>query len=220
MLRSKLIPLVLLVMVLSVFAGTILAKGDTPGPVDPTQVKETAVQSVLDGEGKVIDPNSRMASAARDHEGGFGGWYFSEDKDTVYVYMQDTTKTAEAQDAFDSAYPGQHTPANVVVVAGDYSLDDLATWLDQIIHGLASEEIRIRSFGISQGENVIQISIIGEAGVREAQRIRDELDIPEGAVEFSVSGGGGLLGGDSLEAEWRPVVGGIQHQLVVAKTGI
>lgn len=40
-----------------------------------------------------------------------------------------------------------------------------------------------------------------------------ELGIPERAVDFVVQGYSTLLGdGEGLEDEWRPLVGGIQHQ--------
>ena len=118
MLRTKLIPMVLLMVVSLVIAYGVPTNGDsdTPAGTDPSRVKEEAVRSILDSEGKVIDLNSRMASSANDHEGGFGGWYFSEDKGTVYVFMMDTTKVKAAGEAFRAAYAGQYDSANIEVV--------------------------------------------------------------------------------------------------------
>ena len=83
MIRRKLVQLSLALVVMAVFAGAILARGGPPESADLNEVKENAVRAILDSDGKVIDPNKRIAKAARDNEGGFGGWYFSEDKDTV-----------------------------------------------------------------------------------------------------------------------------------------
>ena len=92
MLRAKLIPMVLLMaMSLVIACGVPTTPTATPAEafpdrVDLSRVKEAAVRALLDSEGNVIDHNSRLASIAKDHEGGFGGWYFSEDKGTVYVF--------------------------------------------------------------------------------------------------------------------------------------
>ncbi len=208
------IPVVLLLVVVLVFASAVLATGGPPGRTNEDQVREDSVKSVLNSKGKVIDPNRQMASVASSHEGGFGGWYFSDDKDTVYVFMKDTTKTAAARSAFEAAYSGRHAPANTVVVAGSYSLDDLSNWFYQIIEGLNAEGISFRSASIDHSGNIITIGL-AEASHRDtARRIMEDLEIPTGAVELTRRGDGRLLDGEALDEEWRPVVGGIQRQQV------
>ena len=215
MFRSRLISLILLVVVSSVFAGAVLATGNNRGETDRGQVKEDAVKSVLDSEGRVIDPNRQMASVAGRHEGGFGGWYFSDDKDTVFVFMQDTTETAAARSAFEAAYSGGYDPANMVVVAGSYSLNDLSRWFYQIIEGLDEDRIFFSSASIDHSRNIIRIGLREAPHIEAARRIMGELGIPAGAVELTQRANAGLLGaGDALDQEWRPVVGGIQHQQV------
>ena len=176
--------------------GTILAQEATgpPEPADPTKVKEDAVRAILDSDGKVIDPNKRMAKAARDNEGGFGGWYFSEDKDTAYVFMKDTSKTGAAEAAFNSAYAGQHRPTNIVAVPGTHSLNELSTWLTQIVVAMASAEIAFSGAEIYHGENKIKVSLNESASLEDAENARDELGIPASAIEFAIRGRGGFLG--------------------------
>ena len=183
------------ILLLSVVGVVIAQEATDPSEsVDPTKVKEDAVRAILDNDGKVIDPNKVMAKAARDNEGGFGGWYFSEDKDTVYVYMTDTTKTEAAETAFNSAYTGQHSPANAVAVPGTHSMDDLATWRVQMVEALLNAEITLRGFEIDHGENVIKIRLDETASLEDAEGIRDNLGIPASAIEFAIRGRGGFLG--------------------------
>ena len=109
---------------------------------------------------------------------------------------------------------GQHRPTNVVAVPGTHSLDELSTWLTQIVEALASAEIAFRSAEIYHGENKIKIGLDESASLEDAENTRDELGIPASAIEFSMRSKGGFLGGDDLEDKWRPLVGGIQHQQV------
>ena len=184
MLRAKLIPIVLLMVVSLVIACGVLANGDsdTPAGTDPSRVKEEAVRSILDSEGKVIHPNSRMASAASDHEGGFGGWYFSEDKGTVYVFMMDTTKVTAAGEAFRAAYAGQHDPANIEVVEGRYSLDDLVEWTNQLAVALPEAGVPWKGIGVDHANNVISVGFVSADSFETAGQVRERLGIPEGAV--------------------------------------
>ena len=215
--RSKRFYLSVLATILLLFVvGTVLAQEATgpPESADPTKVKEDTVRAILDSDGKVIDPNKTMAKAARTNEGGFGGWYFSDDKNTVYVYMTDTTKTEAAETAFNTAYTGQHSPANIVTVPGNHSLDDLSTWLNQMIKALLDAEILLRSTQVDQGQNLIKIGLDESASLEDAQSIRNKLNIPPTAVQFALTSNGDLLAGDDLQDKWRPLVGGIQHQQI------
>ena len=194
--RSKRFYLSVVATILLLFVvGTVLAQEATgpPESVDPAKVKEDAVRAILDSDGKVIDPYKVMAKAARDNEGGFGGWYFSEDKDTAYVFMKDSSKTGAAEAAFNSAYMGQHRPTNVVAVPGTHSLDELSTWLTQIVEALARAEIAFRSAGIYHGENKIKVRLDESASLEDAENTRDKLGIPASAIEFSMGGKRGLL---------------------------
>ena len=194
MLKGKSIPAILLLVVLSIFAGVVLATDGTPQRTGEDQVKEDTVDSVLDSDGQVIDPNRKMASVADSHEGGFGGWYFSNDKDTVYVFMKDTTKTVQARSAFQAAYSGQHTPTNVVVVTGSHSLDDLSNWFRQIIEGLSEQGISYKTASIDHSENIIKIGLAEASHINASQRIMENSRIPTGAVELIRKGDGRLLG--------------------------
>ena len=210
--RSKkfYLSVVAVILLLSV-VGTVLAQ-EAASPsesADPTKVKEDAVTAILGSGGKVIDPYKGMAKAARDNEGGFGGWYFSDDKDTVYVYMTDTTKAGAAEAAFNSAYSGQHSPTNVVVVPGTHSLYELSTWLSQMVKALASADITLWGAEIYHGENIIKVTLDESASLEDAESIRDELSIPASEIKFSMTRKERFLGGNDLEDKWRLLVDGM-----------
>ena len=213
MLRTKLIPAVLLLVVLSVFAVAVLATGGTPGGDGDDQVKEDVVQAILDDDGNVIDHNRRLAQVSSDHEGGFGGWYFSDDKNTVYVFMKDTSKTEQARSAVEASYLGRHAPTNVVVVSGAHSLTELSTWLYQLVDGLVTEGINFKSVAIDHSQNRIDLGVAEDSHIDIAKRVMKDLQIPENAIDITVDDSQ-LLGGGDLEEEWRPVAGAIQHQQI------
>ena len=80
------------------YVGDVAAPNCQPPPgsdiVDLNQIKEEAIRNLFDSAGNMINPNRQLASVARDHEGGFGGYYFHEtDRSIVFVYMLDVTKT-------------------------------------------------------------------------------------------------------------------------------
>ena len=220
MVRAKLIPMVLLMVASLVIACGVPANGDSdtpvgadPSRVDPSRVKEAAVRSILDSEGNVIDHNSRLASVANDHEGGFGGWYFSEDKGTVYVFMMDTTKAKAAGEAFRAAYAGQYDSANIniEVVEGTYSLDDLVDWTNQLAVGLPEAGVPWKGIGVDHANNVISVGFVSADSFETAAQVRERLGIPEGAVLFTEIGESRLMDdGEGLDEEWRPLVGRVQ----------
>ena len=195
--HSQLIPTVLLMVVSLVIACGVWANGDsdTPAGTDPSRVKEEAVRSILDSQGKVIDPNRQLASVASSHEGGFGGWYFSDDKGTVYVFMTDTTKVTATGDAFRAAYSGQHASANIEVVEGAYSLDDLVSWTYQLAVALPEAGVPWKSIGVDHSNNVISIGFVSADSFETAGQVRERLGIPEGAVLFTEIGENRLTGG-------------------------
>ena len=216
MLRSKLIPMLLLVGMMAIITGVVLANGgnDDPSSIDPSQVKEDVVKALIDSEGKVINSNKRMAKAARDHEGGLGGWYFSDDFDTVYIFMEDITKSVAAREAFEAAFSGNLDPTNTVIVEGAYSLDDLVEWDHQLADALPRAGIYWKGIGVDPAKNVIVVEFASADSFEAAHRVREELEIPQDAVEFNEIGENRLRGdGEGLREEWRPLVGGIQHEV-------
>ena len=216
MLRSKLIPMLLLMGMMAIITGVVLANGgnDDPSRIDPSQVKEDVVKALIDSEGKVINSNKRMAKAARDHEGGLGGWYFSDDFDTVYIFMEDITKSVAAREAFDAAFSGDLDPINTVIVEGAYSLDDLVEWDHQLADALPSAGIYWKGIGVDPAKNVIVVEFASADSFEAAHRVREELEIPQDAVEFNEIAENRLRGdGEGLREEWRPLVCGIQHEV-------
>ena len=214
--RKRLYFPVVAVMLLLLVAGVVMAQDgttSTPEAVDLSDVKEDAVRDLLDSKGRVIDPNETLARISRDNEGGFGGWYLSEDEGTAYVYMTDTTKTAAAETAFNSAFDWRGNPDTVVVIEGDYTLEELDNWLDLTVGALAAEAIHFWTFDIDIEENKAYIYLNESSSLEDAVAARDRLGIPADAVEITQPAGKvGLLGGDDLQDKWRPLVGGIQHQ--------
>ena len=79
-----------------------------------------------------------MLLRPREHEGGFGGFYFEEDAPGhVYVYMLDPSNTAAAESAFAEAYGSDaQSVTQITPVQGQYSFDDLVRWfyiLDRVL---------------------------------------------------------------------------------------
>lgn len=74
------------------------------------------------------DPRQRFVDAAKDHPGGFGGWYIEDD--VIYVYMEDPNAGPEA--AFRDIYVGDPPDLPVVAVQGSHSYDELMDWRNQI----------------------------------------------------------------------------------------
>ncbi|MCE2458802.1 MAG: hypothetical protein J4G14_13485 [Dehalococcoidia bacterium] len=94
------------------------APSDT-GPVDLDTIREDAVRNLFDSDGRMVNPEHQLAVIAKEHEGGFGGYYFDKtDKSTVYVYMKDVTKTTAAEAAFRAAYSSDRQVSRVIAVQG------------------------------------------------------------------------------------------------------
>ena len=147
------------------------------------QIKEEAVRSLFDSSGRMIDPNKQIAEIARDHEGGFGGFYFHEtDKGIVYVYMLDVTKTAAAEAAFRAAYKGDREIAQIIPVQGDYSLDQLVEWYYTLTRAFSASDIDWRIGAVHERDNRIYLGLRHEDQISDARRVMERLGIPEGAV--------------------------------------
>ena len=154
-----------------------------PDVVDLSQIKEEAVRALFDDTGRRINPNREVAEIARNHEGGFGGFYFHEtDKSIVYVYMLDVTKAAAAEAAFRAAYNGDREITQIIPVQGDYSLDQLVEWYYILLGALNERGIRLAETSVREIENRIRIGLFDEDQIDDAHRIMESLGIPKGAA--------------------------------------
>ena len=182
------------------YVGDAAAPNCPPPPdsdvVDLSQIKEEAVRNLFDSTGKRINPNRQVAKIARDHEGGFGGYYFHEtDKSIVYVYMQDVTKTAAAEAAFRAAYSGDRKITQIIPVQGDYSLDQLVEWFYILDGALIESGIPPARASVREIENRIRIGLFDADQIDDVLHIMERLGIPEGAVVVKAEG---TLYGSSL----------------------
>ena len=181
--------------------------------VDLDQIKEDVIRELFDSTGKMIDPKRQLAKVARDHEGGFGGYYFHEtDKSIAYVYMQDLTETTSAEDAFRSAYNGDREITQIIPVQGDYSFDQLVEWYHILDRAFAESDIRTGTGSVRVLENRIRFGLRDAGQIDDALRIIQRLEVPEGAVVLVEDHITLLTDEDSVRAKWRPLVGGIQHE--------
>lgn len=190
--------------------------GDAPfdtGAVDLDTIREDAVRNLFDSDGRLVNPKQQLAVIAKEHEGGFGGYYFDEtDKSTVYVYMKDVTKTAAAEAAFRAAYSGDRQVSRVIAVQGGYSFDQLVGWFNALDRALIENGIPPAKASIREVENRIRIGLFDASQIDGVRRIMKKLGIPDGAVAISENHSRLLAGKDSVRAKWRPLVGGIQHE--------
>lgn len=215
--RKPIILLLAVVALLSiVIATTVLLaqESDDPERVDLDEIKEDVVRDLFDSKGNMVTPDDRLASVARTHKGGFGGFYFHETDDTIaYVFMKDTSDPQYVEDAFRSAYGDTQRFQQIIPVQGDYSFDELVEWYYLLNPALHKNDIHPIWSGVMELYNRIVFGMDDMSVLEAAWQIMDDLDIPRGAVIFeedhiSVP----MAGGDSVEDDWRPLVGGIRHQ--------
>ena len=195
----------------------IAQRVDEPPPdfdvVDLDQIKEDVIRDLFDNTGKMMNPDRQLADVARDHEGGFGGYYFHKtDKSIVYVYMLDVTKTAAAEAAFRAAYHGSHEIARIIPVQGDYSFDQLVEWFYILDRALIESGIPPARASVREIENRIRIGLFDADQIDDALQVMERLGIPEGAVVLREDYLRPLADKDSVRAKWRPLVRGIQHE--------
>ena len=151
--------------------------------VDLDQIKEEAVRALFDDTGRMINPDRQLADVARDHAGGFGGYYFHEtDKSIVFVYMRDVTKTAAAVAAFRAAYSGDREVTQIIPVQGDYSFDQLVEWFYILDRALIESGIPSVRASVREIENRIRIGLFDAYQIDDALQIMERRGIPEGAV--------------------------------------
>ena len=204
--------------VLLTVLGTTVVMAQTAGEppprdVDLDQISEDAVRSLLDSNGNVINPKQQLAVIAKEHKGGFGGYYFHEtDKSTVYVYMKDVVEAEAAEAAFRAAYSGDRKVTQVIPVQGDYSFDQLVEWFNLLDKTLIESGIFPARASIREIENRIRIGLQDEGQIDDAHRIMQRLGIPAEAVVVNQDYLRLLADKDSVRAKWRPLVGGIQHE--------
>ncbi len=207
-----------LVLVAAIGTAVVMAQSPDERPpntevVDLDQIKEDVVRELFDSAGKMIDPKRQLAKVARDHEGGFGGYYFHEtDKSIAYVYMQDLTETTSAEDAFRSAYNGDRAITQIIPVQGDYSFDQLVEWYHILDRAFAESDIHTGTGSVRVLENRIRFGLRDAGQIDDALRIIQRLEVPEGAVVLVEDHITLLTDEDSVRAKWRPLVGGIQHE--------
>ena len=120
-----------------IFIGSSSTPVDGSAQVDLNDIREDVVKDMYDASGKMINLDRQLQLISKDNAGGFGGYYFSDDDShTVYVYMQDVTKAAEAETAFRAAQGKDAQYTRIVPVQGRYSMDDLVDWFYQILGSL------------------------------------------------------------------------------------
>ena len=181
--------------------------------VDLDQIKEDVIRDLFDSTGKMMSPDRQLADVARNHEGGFGGYYFDKiDKSIVYVYMVDVTKTAATEAAFRAAYHGDREITQIIPVQGDYSFDQLFEWFNILDRALIESGIPPARASVREIENRIRIGLFDADQIDDARRIMEMLGIPEGAVVLNEDYLKPLADKDSVRAKWRLLVGGIQHE--------
>ena len=99
------VPVGLVALLLAlVLMGTASTPTDGSSQVELEEVREDVVRELYDSSDRMVNPDRKMQSIAKANDGGFGGYYFDENNpSTVYVYMLDVTKAAEAEAAFRAA---------------------------------------------------------------------------------------------------------------------
>ena len=212
--RTYVLMVVLVLLMGGLLASSVIAQGTNDPPSGDNDYQEEAVRRDFDEDGKRVTPDDRVAKIAQEEEGGFGGYYFAEnDPGHVYVFMKDTSKTAAARSAIESAYNGDVSITQISVVQGQYSFNDLLNWYRSLIHAIANDRIPMASGAVMESKNRILIGLPDMSRRSDIRDLMRELDIPSAAVIFEEEQVNLLTGKDSVTAKWRPVVGGVQHQI-------
>ncbi len=221
------IPLILLLSVAAGVAAAGLTREQpqklgmpTSAPVPPTRVnldeiKEEAVRRLFDDQGRMINPDWRLARIAEAHEGGFGGYYFDrEDRGRAYVFMLDPAEVEAARAAFREAYGGDRTITSIVPVQGGYAFNDLLRWFGILYTAFVRSGIPLTSGAVQEIDNRIHFGIADLCQVDEARRIMDEIGVPPGAVVFR-KGHYGFFPDEGLRAKLRSLAGRVEQLIGV-----
>ena len=206
-----------------IMAATVVGQeGD--GGADLDDIKEDVVRDLFDENGQMMNTDQRLARIAKEHAGGFGGYYFHDtDKSTVYVYMMldpsQTESVEAAEGAFRAAYQGKRQVTKVIPVRGAYAFDELLEWFYALDSALVAEEIYPATGAALEISNRIRFGLEDMDQVEDARRVMADLGIPVGAVIFEEAQPELLANGDSVKAKWRPLTGGTQHNIRLASSG-
>jgi hypothetical protein len=214
-------PIVITIMVLALAMITTAAtftianqQSAAPEQHDLAQVKEDLVRRRLDANGFVIDPNQIAGEISARYPGGYGGYYFSEDGQTVYAYMLDPTQQSAAEAAVRAAH-GKPLDGvmNIVPVQGRYSMQQLADWYRPLKRQLKEDSVYPTMSAIRETNNRIRLGFRElEAKRATIERVIAELGIPLDAVELEENFITPFLD-DSVQAEWDDVPGGVQYEI-------
>lgn len=203
---------IILVLIAILATTAVLAQDGSPPADPPDGSREDTVRDILDDDGNPVNPDARLAAIAEEQAGGFGGFYFDDsDEFVAYVYMKDITQTDAAATAFNAAYGGSRAITQIIPVLGQYAFNDLFRWFEVLDHALVEGGVYPTSGAVMELENRIVFGIRNSADLASAQELLQESGVPEGAVVFNVETNEPLDKG-ALDEEWRPLVGGIQHQ--------
>ena len=203
---------VILILIAILATTAVLAQDGSPQADPPGGSGEDTVREILDDEGNPVNPDARLAAIAEEQAGGFGGFYFDEsDESIAYVYMRDITQTDAAATAFNAAYGGSRAITQIISVQGQYAFNDLFRWFQVLDRALVEGGVYPTSGAVMELENRIVFGVRSSADLTSAQEVLQDSGVPEGAVVFNVETNEPLDKG-ALDEEWRPVVGGIQHQ--------
>ena len=173
------------------------------------EIQEDVVRDLFDENGRMMNTDQRLARIAKEHAGGFGGYYFHDtDRSLAYVYMLDPDQVEAAEGAFRAAYRGQRQITKIVPVQGDYSFDALLEWFYVLDPTLVAEGIHPSTGAVMELYNHIRFGLEDMDQEADAHRVMDDLGIPHGAVIFEEAHLELLANGDSVNAKWRPLPAG------------
>ena len=191
----------------------VTGQGEPSTAVNVDEVKEDVVRDLFDENGKMMNTDQRLAKAAAEHAGGFGGYYFHDtDKSIVYVYMQDTSESQAAKNAFRAAGRSKYQVTQIIPVQGDYAFNDLVNWFHALDRAMVAADIHPTTGGVFEVDNRIRFGLEDMSQAADAREIMGTLEIPAGAVIFEEAQPQ-LLDRDSVRAKWRPVVGGTKYNI-------
>ena len=211
----------ILMGVLVLLAGALLASAvlaqepDSPPTAEEGETyPEEAVRDQLDEDGKIVTTDDRLAKVAKDHSGGFGGYYFDKTVEgQVFVFMTDPSQTNAARDAFQAAYKGNRTVTQITPIKGEYAFDDLLTWFRTLDRAMLADGIYPSAGAAREIQNRIWFALEDIGQVDTILELMRSLEIPEGAVIFEEAHSELLSGEDDVQSKWRPLVGGVKFQI-------
>lgn len=154
-------------------------------PVNVALIQEQVTRDLFNDEGYPETDDHRLARLARENPGGFGGFYISKDRRTAHVYMKDPSFATTAESIFRSYYRGMHDIESVVAVPADYSMDELLEWYVTLNRALPAAGIQATNGALYEIHNQIRYGIYDPDQIDDAQELLAELNIPQGAVQFS-----------------------------------